>query len=53
MTMFVLLRLQQEQGALIPSPTAIKDNWKLLQSPAAAITWFENVSTVIYRFARP
>ena len=42
--LMTMMRLQSQVGSLVPSPTAIDDNWKILKSPAAAVNWTENVA---------
>ena len=53
MRLSALLRLNSQVSALALSPGMIEDNWKILGSPAAAVNWFENVSQLGIRVARP
>jgi hypothetical protein len=43
MILLAAMRYQQQARSLTLHPRSIEDNWKLMRSPAAAVTWTENV----------
>jgi hypothetical protein len=49
-----LMRTQKEIGSIIPvNPEFIRDNWKTLKSPTAAIGWAENAIDLQMRLLSP